>query len=315
MYVLRLDNARTFDLVHSRNRAVTTSPTTTATYEQLKEALARAYPGLPKQLQRIARFALDKPDELALGTVAAIAAAAEVQPSAMIRFANALGYGGFSEMQQVFRGHLIERSSSYRERIEQLRRSQSAPEGGGVLHQFVGDAVAELGRLEENVRSAEITTAAELICRASRVHVLAQRRAFPVACYLAYALRQLELRTHLLDGVGGMLGETLRNIAPDDLLIVASFQNYSQDVIDAAIATHARGVPVVALTDSTLSPLKPAATVCFELGESSQQAFRSLVAPMCLAQALVISAGHKLAETLATPAAKPRRARRGNGAH
>ena len=265
----------------------------------------------PKQLQRIARFALDRPDELALGTVAAIASSAEVQPSAMIRFANALGFDGFSQMQQVFRGHLIERSSSYRERIEQLRRSHRASGSGGVLHQFVGDAVAELGRLEENVRAADIAAATALICKAGRVHVLAQRRAFPVACYLAYALGQLELRTHLLDGVGGMLGETLRNIAPDDLLIVASFQNYSQDVIDAADAAHARGIPVVALTDSALSPLKPSATVCFELGESSQQAFRSLVAPMCLAQALVISAGHKLAET---PPAKPRSARRGRGA-
>jgi DNA-binding MurR/RpiR family transcriptional regulator len=44
------------------------------TYNELKEALGRAYPDLPKQLQRIARFALDKPDELALGTVAVIAA-------------------------------------------------------------------------------------------------------------------------------------------------------------------------------------------------------------------------------------------------
>ena len=137
-----------------------------------------------------------------------------------------------------------------------------------------------------------------------------QRRAFPLACYLAYALGQLELRTHLLDGVGGMLGETLRSVAPDDLLIVASFQNYSQDVIDAAAAAHARGVPVLALTDSALSPLKPSATVCFELGESSQQAFRSLVAPICLAQALVISAGHKLAERQSAPTKPIKRARR-----
>jgi DNA-binding MurR/RpiR family transcriptional regulator len=284
--------------------------TTAITYEQLKEHLARSYPELPKQLQRIARFALDKPDELALGTVAAIAAAAEVQPSAMIRFANALGFGGFSQMQQIFRSHLVARSSSYRERIEQLRRNKRSPEGAGVLHQFVGDAVAELDRLEENVNGADMAAAATLICGAERVHLLAQRRAFPVACYLAYALGQLELRTHLLDGVGGMLGETLRSVSPRDLLIVASFHAYSQEVLDAAAAVHARGVPVVALTDSALSPLKPSATVCFELGESSQQAFRSLVAPMCLAQALVISAGHKLAEV---PAAKPARKRRGNG--
>lgn len=277
------------------------------TYNELKETLGRVYPDLPKQLQRIARFALDKPDELALGTVAVIAASADVQPSSVIRFSNALGFGGFSEMQQVFRGHLIERSSSYRERIDQLRRtSRVKPEGGGVLQQFVGDAVAELGQLEENVHAPDIAAAIALICGATRVHVLAQRRAFPVACYLAYALGQLELRTHLIDGMGGMLAESLRSIAQDDLLIVASFQNYSRDVIEAAASAHERGVAVVALTDSALSPLKPSARVCFELGEGSHQAFRSLVAPMCLAQALVVGAGHKLAEA---PAAKPKRAR------
>ncbi|MEO8807240.1 MAG: MurR/RpiR family transcriptional regulator [Burkholderiaceae bacterium] len=277
------------------------------TYNELKETLARVYPDLPKQLQRIARFALDKPDELALGTVAVIAAASDVQPSSVIRFSNALGFGGFSEMQQVFRGHLIERSSSYRERIDQLRRtSRVKPEGGGVLQQFVGDAVAELGQLEENVFAPDIAAAIALICGATRVHVLAQRRAFPVACYLAYALGQLEMRTHLIDGMGGMLAESLRGIAPEDVLIVASFQNYSREVIEAAAAAHERGVAVIALTDSALSPLKPSASVCFELGEGSHQAFRSLVAPMCLAQALVVGAGHKLAEA---PAAKPRRAR------
>lgn len=279
------------------------------TYAELKDTIARAYPELPKQLQRIARFALDRPNELALGTVAAIAEAAGVQPSAMIRFANALDYGGFSQMQQVFRGHLVERSSSYRERIDQQRRS-GRETGANVLHGFVGDAVAELGHLEENVHAADVTAAIELICRAARVHVLAQRRAFPVAAYLAYALGQLELRTHLLDGVGGMLGESLRNIAPQDVLIVASFHAYSPEVIDAATAASERGVPVIAITDSALSPLKPAARVCFELGGGPEPAFRSLVAPLCLAQALVVSAGHRLAEVPARPPPVARAPRR-----
>jgi DNA-binding MurR/RpiR family transcriptional regulator len=287
-----------------------------ANFDELKDAISRAYPVLPKQLQRIARFAVDKPHELALGTVAAVAEAAGVQPSALIRFANALEFGGFSEMQQVFRGHLIERSASYRERIDQLRRSgEKTTRGAGVLHRFVGEAVAELGHLEESVRSADIATAVKLICGAARLHVLAQRRAFPVACYLAYALNQLELKAYLLDGVGGMLAETLRSVARDDVLIVASFHSYSQPVVDATADAHARGVPVIAITDSPLSPLKPSAHVCFELGQA-ERAFRSLVGPMCLAQALVVSAGHKLAES--TPPAPARRAKatraaRGNG--
>jgi DNA-binding MurR/RpiR family transcriptional regulator len=280
-----------------------------ATYDELKAAISAAYPALSRQLQQIARFALERPNELALGTVATVAEAADVQPSALIRFANALHFAGFSEMQQLFRARLLERSGSYRERIHRMRERGAAP-AGEVLHQFVGDAVEELGHLEDNVAASDLSAAAKLICAAQRVHVLAQRRAFPVACYLAYALGQLELRTHLLDGIGGMLGESLRNIAPQDVLIVASFHAYSPDVVEAAAAASERGVPVIAITDSALSPLKPAARVCFELGGGPEPAFRSLVAPLCLAQALVVSAGHRLAEVPARPAPAPRTPRR-----
>ena len=279
------------------------------TYDELKEAIGRAYPDMSKQLQRIARFALEQPDPLALDTVAAIAKAAHVQPSSMIRFANALGYSGFTEMQQVFRGHLVARSASYRERIAEMRRNRTngGDSASGVLHQFVSESIDELGHLEEVVGAAQFRAAVRLLAGARRIHVIAQRRAFPVAFYFAYALNQLELTAHLLDGVGGMLRELVRGIEPKDALLAVSFRNYSPDVIEVAADCHGRGVPVIAMTDSALSPLKPLARIAFELGDDSRRPFRSLVGPLCLAQALVVSTGHHL-----TGAAEPRRSRAGH---
>ena len=278
-------------------------------FEQLVAALAAAFPRLSRQQQLIAQFVLEHPDKLALGTVATVAEAVAVQPSALIRFANALEFGGFTEMQQVFRSRLLDRSSSYRERIDAMRRSRQpgalAASGAGVLHQFVAEGVAELSQLEDNVRSSDLNAAAGLICKARRVHVLAQRRAFPVAGYLSYALAQLDIKAQLIDGVGGMLPDVLRQIDGDELLLVTSFKNYSPEVVDAAAKAHARGVPVVAITDFALSPLKPHADVCFELGQGADAAFRSLVAPLCLAQALVVSVGHRLVAPRHSKARKP----------
>jgi DNA-binding MurR/RpiR family transcriptional regulator len=73
-------------------------------YDELKQAITERFPGMSKQLQGIARFALERPNELALGTVAAIAGAAGVQPSAMVRFANALDFSGFSRCSRSFAG-------------------------------------------------------------------------------------------------------------------------------------------------------------------------------------------------------------------
>ena len=274
------------------------------TYDELKDAISDAFPTLSPQLQRLARYALDKPHDLALGTVAAVAEANAVQPSSTIRFANALGFDGFSQMQQVFRSHLVERGAPYRERIKRMQ--QRGDTAGGVLHQFVGEAVDELRQLEEHVDPKVLAGAVDLLARAERIHVLAQRRAFPVACYLAYALNQLELRAQLLDGLGGMLDEFAHGIGKRDVLLVASFRNYTPAVVETALACRARGVAVVAITDSALSPLKPAADVCFELGDDSSRPFRSLVAPLCLAQALVVSTGQRLA----APAKRTRKAAR-----
>jgi DNA-binding MurR/RpiR family transcriptional regulator len=282
------------------------------TYEELKEAISRAYPTLSPQLQRLSRYAIDKPHDLALGTVAAVAQANSVQPSSMIRFARALGFDGFSQMQQVFQSHLVERSTPYLERIEKMRRSRKPVQpAGGVLHQFVDEAVGELRQLEDNVDPDAIGAAARVLVEAPQIHVLAQRRAFPVACYLAYALNQLELPARLLDGLGGMLNEFAHGIRPGDALLVASFRNYTPAVVETAQACRARGVSVIAITDSRLSPLKPVADLCFELGDDSTRPFRSLVGPLCFAQALVVSTGHQLAAAAARR--KARRAPRRNG--
>jgi DNA-binding MurR/RpiR family transcriptional regulator len=269
-----------------------------ANYEELQAEIGRRFAGLSRQLQRIARFALERPQDVALDTVAAAAGKAEVQPSAMVRFAQALGYDGYTDMQRIFRDRLVQRSGSYRERIASLRRvapAHSRPKA--VLHDFVADSIAHLSHLEEHVAPERLEQAVALLAGAGRIHVLAQRRAFPVACYLSYALAQLELPVQLLDGVGGMVREQARGIVPGEVLLAVSFRNYSPDVIELAADAWRRGIGVIVITDSAVSPLARNATVAFDLGDPSDRPFRSLVEPICLAQALVVSVGHKLAET------------------
>jgi DNA-binding MurR/RpiR family transcriptional regulator len=277
-----------------------------ATYDELKEAISREYPRLSRQLQAIARFALERPHDLALNTVAALAGEIAVQPSSLIRFANALGFAGFSQMQRLFRSHLVERSTrsaSYRERIASLRAR--AKDGGTappeVLHGFVADSIHGLEKLEEGIRPADLRAAVRLLAAAQTIYLIGLRRSFPVAAYLAYALNQLELRTQLLDGAGGMNREFARLVGRKDVLVAVSFRNYTPEAVDITAGCHARGVPVIAITDSPLSPIARAAAVAFELGDDSNRLFRSLVEPLCLAQSLVVSVGHHLAERNGAP--------------
>jgi len=264
------------------------------TYEELARHITDTYPALPDRLQGIARFVLGNPDAVALSTVAEIAREVGVPPSAVIRFANAVGYSGFSELQRIYRERLVARSATYRERIEQLRRTGG--DQGHVLPQLVDSSIRELERLREHLDPRRLRAAADLVLEADAVFLLAQKRAFPVAAYLAYGLAQLEFRALLLDSVAGMLPQQAGMVRRGSVLIAASFRSYSQEVVDAAEAAHKAGAAVIAITDQAVSPLARFATVALLVGDDPTVQFRSLVAPLCAAQALVMALGFSVAE-------------------
>lgn len=261
-------------------------------YDDLARSIADAYPKLPNRLQGLARYALDNPDAMALATVAEIARDADVPPSAVIRFANAMGYDGYLPMQRVYRERLVARSATYRERIQTLRASARDP--GDLVQPIIDSAAGELERLREHLDARTLKAAATLVVGARGVHVIAQRRAFPIATYLVYALTQLELRAQLLDNTGGMLKTHAALIRRDELLIAASFRPYAPEVVEVATGCHQRGVPVIAFTDTPVSPLAAAAKVRFDVGDNFALPFRSLVGSMTAAQALVIATGYAL---------------------
>ena len=263
-------------------------------YDDLARAITASYPRLPNRLQGIARFALGNPDAVALSTVAELAREAGAPPSAIIRFANALGYQGFTDLQRVYRERLVARSATYRERIEQMRRSGG--DNGYVLPQLVESSIHELERLREHLDPRRLQAVTDLVLGARAVYLLAQRRAFPVAGYLAYGLAQLEIRAFLLDSVGGMLLQQVGLLGSEDVLLAASFRNYTAEVVDAANLARRRGATVIAITDHPVSPLAQAANVTIEIGDDPSVQFRSLVAPLCAAQALVMSVGYALAD-------------------
>ncbi len=271
-------------------------------YEDLRGHIARRHPELSDRLRRIGEFAIQHPNDVALDTVATLAEKIGVQPSSIIRFANSFGFDGFSEMQQVFRSRLVaDAAPSYRERIASLpsarrtRGNAPAESPEAVLDQFAVDDIGELEELRASILARDLQRAVALLDKAKAVHLLGQGRSFPVAFYLQYALSRLDLRAFLIDSIAGTTVRQARMASREDAIVAISFKDYSPDVVLAVEQATARKVPVIAFTDSPLSPLAQHATVCFEIAERRNRPFRSLVAPMCLAESLVVSLGHRLA--------------------
>ena len=261
-------------------------------YEALRTEIARRHPEFSDRLRIIAEFALEHPTEMALGTVAEVASRAKVQPSAIVRFANALGYGGFSEIQQVFRSRLLASvAPTYKERIAGLRRDgrfQDMNTPHSVLVRFTSEGLAALESLHQGIREKDLARAIAIIGAAETIFVLGLGGSFPVAVHLTYVLRKLGRRVALLDGLGSALEEQAVAATPKDALIAISFKSYNRDTARIFPQVVARGLPAVSITDSLLSPIVEGAEVVFEIPDMPEAALRTMVAPMCLAQSLAV---------------------------
>jgi DNA-binding MurR/RpiR family transcriptional regulator len=269
-------------------------------FDELVASVARRHAELPDRLQRIAEHAVQHPNDFALSTVSALAQRIGVQPSAVVRFANTLGYDGYSDMQQVFRARLVVAAApSYRERITAMAAKVDLAGGpqrpSDVLAQFVSDDIAALEQLYQAIPARRLERAIELLAKAQTIYLLAQGRSFPVAFYLDYALTRLDLKSHLLDSVGGLVHQRARAVGAKDALVIVSFKDYAPEVVRVATEVAARGIPVVCVTDSPLSPVANVATVSLEIADAKVRPFRSLVAPICLAQSIVLALGHVVA--------------------
>ncbi len=263
-------------------------------FERFRARLLDRRERLPSRLVRAAEYALAQPDEIAFGTVASVAEAAEIQPSALIRFAKALGYNGFSELQEVFRHRLRERWPPYGERLAKLRTE--APDGpAGLLKRFSASSALSLAKLDDTVVPEDLERAVSVLAGAGTIHLLGLRRAFPVASYLAYALGKLQVPANLVDHVGALAGEQIGAARDGDALIAISFTPYTPATIELANAFSGRGLPVVAITDSAFSPLAPAATARIEIVEADVGGFRSLAATFCVAMTLAVAVAERSA--------------------
>ncbi len=285
------------------------------TSEELRAAILERYEDLSKRLQQIARYVLDEPNAVALETLAVIGERAGVQPSAIVRFAKAIGFESASQMQKVIRDGLIAGSSvlGYSERVRQF--SESTSMGGrpaDVLAEFVEGNVLALNNLRELVKAEDLNAAVSLIDEADTVYVVGFRRSLPVSSYLSYSLQQLNKRTVFVDGVGGLTRQQIQTIGPGDLLIDISFHPYAEETIQAVQTAIAHEARVLSISDSLVGPTAKPATLALQVREAEIRKFRSLAATMCLAQALVIAYAFVAAQH-EERARKPAPARRRKG--
>ena len=265
-------------------------------FPALRALIAARAPSLPRRLTQVATYALNHPDEIAFGTAASVAQHSGVQPSTLVRFSQALGYQGFSDLQDVFRARLRDRVPSYEERLKQLREHGGASKSGLLLQGFADAAERSVADLRLKLDPATLERAVDILAEAETIYLVGLRRSFPITSYMAYAMGKLGIRNLLVDGIAGLGAEQIGFISPRDAVLAISFTPYASETVNLAHAAKSRDARIVSITDSIFSPIAPIADAWLEIVEADFEGFRSMAATMALAMTLTVAVAGKRGE-------------------
>jgi DNA-binding MurR/RpiR family transcriptional regulator len=263
-------------------------------YEELRAVLSSGTARLPKKLRQVAIHLWQHPTAVALGTVTSVAREAGVQPSTLVRFAQAFCYSGFSDLQDVFKVDLAGGGRT-RDRWD----SASSSEAARLVDGFIGSCTAALAGVRDRLDLAQFEIMSETLAAADLIYIIGAKRAFSLVSYVSLALANLGVRNLALDNVGSTAFELLGCASTSDAVLAVSFTPYNSITPELAASAAQRGVPIVSLTDSAFSPLVPVSKAYVEVIEESFSGFKSLSATLAVAMALVLRVEQRRSEAAA----------------
>lgn len=273
----------------------TPHPAAPADFEALAARLSDGGPHLPRRLRQVARFVLNRPEDVALNGIVQLAALADVPPSTLTRFAKELGFAGFNEMQAVFRERLVGPAGGF---------DAAAGAGGldlddptSVFATFIQSGTEALARLHREVDPARIVRFVDLLTRARSVYIVSARGAFGVGTYCYYGLSQVGKDARLVDNLGTMRAEQIRFAGPEDVILAMTFDDYTPETVALAEDAARRGLRLLCLTDNPMSPIARLGEEVIFLREARLGHFRSQVPALVLCQSIIVSVGRRLGRT------------------
>lgn len=228
---------------------------------------------------------------VAFGTVAQVAAAAGSSGASVVRLADRLGFAGFKGMQEAVQSEL---SGRLRPAVEKIRR----PASSDLLSDAAAAAATAVHSTLAGVDRKDWAVAAGLLARRrSRVLVLSGDAGAGVARQAVTHLSMLRDGVSELGGSTVAVGRQLAGANAGDVVLCIDLPRHDRWVLDAVAAAHGRGLIVVAVTDSPLSPLAGMAEVAFAAASPDIGPFDSYVALLALVEALVAAVAARLKES------------------
>lgn len=251
----------------------------------IMERIQAKYPKFSKSQRIIADFITFHYDKAAFMTASKLGEQVNISESTVVRFANALGYNGYPKLQKALQ-ELIKTKLTTVQRLE-LSNHQITQDT--IIRDVIKSDIENIQATLEELDKEEFFRIVKAIYAARKIYVVGFRTSTILTELLGYYLNLiLDNVTVVNYGISDIFEQLIR-VSSEDIVIGISFPRYSRKTPEILEFLKGKGAKIVAITDSELSPLIEYCDYKL-IAKSNMVSFvDSLVAPLSLINALIIS--------------------------
>jgi DNA-binding MurR/RpiR family transcriptional regulator len=255
---------------------------------KLFDKLQEIMPTLSKGHKKIAEYIMERYDKAAFMTASKLGTIVGVSESTVVRFATELGFEGYPELQRALKEYTSNKLTTV-QRIDVMNDQLS---GNDVYEKVLNMDIDKIRKTLEEGDRDEFYRTVDALCAAKNIYVIGARSAAVLARFLSFYFNMMFDNVKLVHTTStSEMFEQILNIGENDIMIGISFPRYSTHTVKAFRYAHEQGAKVIAITDSTASPLAEYADNML-LARSDMVSFAdSLVAPMSVINALIVAVG------------------------
>ena len=252
------------------------------------EKLNRSGKKLSKSHRRIAEYIAQHYDKAVYMTASKLGDMVGVSESTVVRFAVAMGYEGYPQLQRSLQ-ELVRHRLTATQRFEMTSEISE----GSVLSTVLRADMQNIRSTIEGIDEKAFQDAVEVISGARRLYILGMRSAAPLAEFTGYYLHYVLDDVRVVAAGSTDVFEAISRVEENDAVLGISFPRYSSRTIEAMNFARIRGAQVIGITDGPMSPLHDCSDICLSVRTDMASFVDSMAAPMSVVNALIVALGLK----------------------
>jgi len=257
--------------------------------------VSERYSSLTKSEKLIADYIRKNQDESAFLSAAELAGRLGLSEATLVRFARTLNFPSYPSLREVLQETFRQRvthSTRLRGRLDELR------EAGDIFERLTVTEIDYLSQAHDSIDRNEMNKAVDLLRSRQKIFVFGLGPSITLVDLMEIRLRRFGKEIIPLRTSGREILESLLLMGPDDLLFVICFFDQNPTLKMVLEYGNQTGCPIILLTDTLDAILRDQADVILAARRGPIGEFHSLVVPMTIINAILLTIASEAQETI-----------------